>query len=122
MGRAGVEQLRRVRPQAGRQRDALPRGIIGQAEHDEVDRAHQLAPRVRILPACRIDAADRDARHVGQTLADAESRRPGFAIDEYGRIGHVVLLPGSSFVLPQKRKRGGPAGTAPLHFRKRWCG
>ncbi len=66
---------RRIAEPVG-QRHQLLRRRIGQAEHDQIDLAHQVAAGIEVLAALGGDALDLDIARRHQALADAEPRRP----------------------------------------------
>ena len=65
------------------QRDGFLRGIVRQAEDDEVDFLHQRALGAGILALFLGDAFHRDVVLQAEALANAEARRSGRAVDEY---------------------------------------
>ena len=82
--RAGVEQLGRaalVALDRGDQVHRGARGVVGEAEHHQVDAPHDLPPRGGIAAQGRVDAAHRDGQ-LGEPAGDAEAGGAGLAIDE----------------------------------------
>ena len=87
--RRGVQHLGRRSAHAVDQRDGLLRGIIRQAEDDEIDLLHQRALGAGILALVLGDAFHRDVVLLVEALANAEARsfrtrhrrrRLGFAV------------------------------------------
>jgi hypothetical protein len=85
--RAGVDHLRGVLAQLVDQRHGLPGGIVGQAEHDEVDLAHHGEPGGRVLALLGGDAPDLEARNIGDAAPDLETGGAGLSVDEDGGLG-----------------------------------
>ena len=84
--RRGVQHLGRRGAHAVDQRDGLLRGIIRQAEDDEVHFLHQRALGAGILALVLGDAFHRDVVLQAEALANAEARRSGRAVDEHGGL------------------------------------
>ena len=82
--RRGVEHLGRLGAHAVDQRDGLFRGIVRQAEDDEIHLLHQRLLGAGILALLLGDALDRDVVLQPQPLGDAEARGAGRAVDEHG--------------------------------------
>ena len=119
MGGGGIEQLRRIGAEGRRHRGRVLRGVVGQAEHDEIDFRHQGALGVRVLAQFGRDGTQRDAGEARQAVTDLQAGGAGLAIDEDagdGSLGHAAI--------PLRRKKGrlgarkargaGPCGPAPL--------
>ena len=85
--RAGVDHLRAVLAQPVDQRHGLLGRVVGQAEHDQVDLAHQAGAGGRVLALLGGDALDLEAGNVGDPAPDLEARGAGLAVDEDGGLG-----------------------------------
>ena len=109
MRSTGVEQLRRVRAEPIGHRHRLPRGLVGQAQHHEIDRRHHVAARRRVLALRRRQAFDRDLGQVFQAGADAEPGRAGLAVDEHAwPVRCHLSTPRARITKP--RSKSAPAG------------
>ncbi len=93
MRRRSIENARRVGAEGIGHGDRFLGGIVGQAEHDEVDVGHHRFARGLILAQRRVDALHLDAGNARQPLADLEPGRSGLAVDEDLRLlAHGGLL------------------------------
>ena len=79
-----VQHLGCGRSHAVDQRNGLSRGVIRQAEDDEVHLLHQRPLGLRILALVLGNALEHDVVLQAKALANAEARRSGRAIDEHG--------------------------------------
>ena len=88
MRRAGVDDLGSLGAEPIGKRHRLPGGIVGQAQHDQIGPAHQLAARALVLALVRRDACDLEAGDAGEPAADFEARGAGLPVDEHdGQLG-----------------------------------
>ena len=74
------------------ERHGLPGGLVGQAEHDEVDLTHQTGARVGVLALSGCDAPDLEPGYIGDAALDLQPRGAGLAIDEDRRLGPAFAL------------------------------
>ncbi len=81
----GVDDAGAIGAEAVGERHRLARGVIGQAQHHDIDLGHQGFARGRILAPFSIDRPDLEAGGIRQPLADFEAGRARFTIDENGR-------------------------------------
>ena len=91
---AGVDHLRAVRAQLVDQRHGLLGRIVGQAEHDQVDLAHQARAGGGVLALVGGDALHLEARKAGDPAPDLEARGAGLPVDEDGRAWSWPCLVG----------------------------
>ncbi len=85
-GRRRIQHLGAGSSHAVDQRDRLARGVIRQAEDDEVHLLHQRALRLRILALVLGNVPEHDVVLQAQPLANAKARGPGCAVDEHGGL------------------------------------
>ncbi len=105
----GVDDPRSAGRQSVGDRDRLPGGIVGQAQHDEIHFLHQRALGRRVLALVGRDRADGQAGHAGEPLGNSETGGTGLAIDEHGWLvglggGHLDTYSREGSVARQKQK------------------
>ncbi len=82
MRRRGIDDLRGLGAKLIGKRNGLPRGIVRQTKHDEIDVAQHLRARLAILALRGVDAFHVDGIDAGQPLADLETRGACLAVYE----------------------------------------
>ena len=79
---AGIQHFRCGVAQGGRHSGGFLGGIVRQAKDDQVHFGHDVTPSGRITASIGRQALERDLWDCRQTLADAQARGAGFAVDK----------------------------------------
>jgi hypothetical protein len=84
---AAVDDLRAIGAERVDQRHGLLGGLVRQAEHDQVDLAHDGEARSLVLALFWRDPFHGEAGDIADPAPDLEAGRAGLAVDEDGGLG-----------------------------------